>query len=134
MEVFCATKLSKLSFVGEWFLYEEWAYGHSRVHNKDLAKDRGIWENTAKKIVLSKLQYSMRARSRLPFYALHEEDLKSMKPHWNDEFTVEQRIVMHDNTNLHLMAPSNSDLNHSLYLDYYSAACAKAGTVLQRCG
>jgi hypothetical protein len=42
--------------------------------------------------------------------------------------------VSHDNTNVPLLAPSDADLNRSLFSDYYNETCAKGGTALQRCG
>ena len=55
LELLCST-VTKLSFVEEWLLYAEWAYGRSRNHFKDLAEDYELCENTSRRVVYKKLQ------------------------------------------------------------------------------
>jgi hypothetical protein len=133
-ELTTKTVTTKLSFMEEWFLYFEWMYHRSRTRFEDLTKDYNVSYKTAKRVFRSKLQIAMRARSRWPAYALHEEDKKFRAEHWNEHFNDKTRVVMHDNTNVPLPAPSDAALNRATHLDYYGECCAKGGAALQLCG
>jgi hypothetical protein len=85
-------------------------YHRSRTRFEDLTKDYNVSYKTAKRVFRSKLQIAMRARSRWPAYALHEEDKKFRAEHWNTHFNDKTRVVMHDNTNVPLPAPSDAAL------------------------
>jgi hypothetical protein len=41
---------------------------------------------------------------------------------------------MHDNTDVPLVDPSDAELNHTLYSDYYAECCGKGGVALQLLG
>ena len=41
---------------------------------------------------------------------------------------------MHDNADVPLMQPSDPDLQHGLYSEYYGGCWDKGGVILQQCG
>jgi hypothetical protein len=133
-ELMTKTVTTQLSFIEEWFLYFEWMYHRTRTRFEDIAKDYNVSFNPAKRVFRSKLQLAMRAQSWWPAYAMHEEDKKIRAEHWNEHFNEKIWVMMHDNTNVPLPAPSDAALNRVTYLDYYGECCAKGGAALQLCG
>ena len=75
----------------------------------------------------------MKARNRWLIYASHKEDCKLRKEKWNNQLK-DKRIIMHDNTNITLVTPSDSDKQQSLRSEYYAKCCAKGGVSIQMCG
>ena len=67
--------------------------------------------------------------------AFYEEDAKFRDSSWNRHFDPKDghRPIMHDATNIPMMAPSSGDLNRALHNQYYNMCCAKAGVALQLC-
>jgi hypothetical protein len=67
---------STATWIKEWIFYCERAYGRSHIRAEDLASDYTIGLKSSRKTFLSKLQLVLRASSRHPKYATHEEDVK----------------------------------------------------------
>lgn len=74
---------SKLMWVEEWVLIFEYVYGHAKN--------------------------PIATRKRWPMYTTHEEDMLLRNSKWSDDFGNE-RVIMHDNTNIGL--PTASDGEH----------------------
>jgi len=69
----------------------------------------------------------------------HEEDVAFCKKGWNDFFDLMEPsrilcIILHDNTNVPLMRPSDPDLQRAMYSSYYAGCVGKGGVSLQLCG
>ena len=56
-----------------------------------------------------------------------------MKHKWVDRYGW-KRIILWDNTNITIPAPSDADTNRETYSAYYDENCAKGGVLAQFCG
>ena len=76
----------------------------------------------------------MKARNRWPMYASHKEDCKLQIEKRNNQLTLtDKRIIMHNNTNITLVTPSDADKQQSLRSEYYAECCANGGVYLYIC-
>jgi len=81
----------------------------------------------------------MCAQKHWPLYATHEEDVNFCKDSWKHVFDLMDtgqviQIIMHDNTSMPLMRPTDPDLQRALYSCYYAGCVAKGGVSVQLCG
>jgi len=131
--------VSYLSWLEEWFFFCEMIYGHSGMRWIDFARTYNIHPSILRRVFKHKLSLVIATRKSWPLYATHEEDIMFCKESWNSILgTTEKqnnlRLIMHDNTNVPLVRPSDPDLQRALYSSYYASCVAKGGVSLQLCG
>jgi len=111
-------------------------YGHSAIQWQDYGQIYRLSYYILCRVFQNKLSLVMTMRKQWPMYATFDEDLTLWKENWNEIFHPEkkQRIIMHDNTNVCLVKPSNPALQRALYSQYYCRCVGKGGVALQLCG
>jgi len=127
---------SYLSWLEEWFFFFEMMYGHTGIRWEDHARNYKISKSILQRVFRQKLALVMIGKRKWPLYATCEEDIALRSGKWNDIFHPlrMKRIVMHDCTDVHLVKPSNPNLQRALYSQYYGGCVAKGGIRLQLCG
>ena len=121
---------SKMTWLEKWILYFEFLYGHSKNRWCDYESEYKLKEENCRRVFTSKLNIAIDARNRWPMYLSHKEDCRFRKKKWNDLFE-NQRVIMHDNTNVTLPTPTDADKQRSLRSEYYAECCAKGGVCIQ---
>lgn len=90
-------KFCKLSWLEEWVLYFEFAYGRTHVRLNDYRKRWNIRVKTIRKVLKRKLSLIIRMRNIWPRYASLEEDRVFRNPDtWAEILSEDIRLVMHD--------------------------------------
>jgi len=127
---------SYLSWLEEWFFFFEMMYGYTGIRWEDHARNYKISKSILQRVFQQKLALVMIVKRTWPLYATCEEDIALWSGKWHDIFHSSrmERIVMHDCTDVHLVKPSNPNLQRALYSQYYGGCVAKGGIRLQLCG
>jgi len=127
---------SYLSWFEEWFFYLEMVYGHSAIRWEEYSKRYHISIHVLRRAFKDKLAIVLQSRQQWPMFATNEEDILLRKSSWNDTFdpSKQQRVILHDSTDVRLLKPSDPHLQRALFSRYYASCVAKGGIGLQLCG
>jgi len=114
---------------------------YGQLGNRWIDFQRSYWisKSILHHIFKEKLQMFLTARSVWPLYVTHREDTLFRKQTWDDDFNWEDaesmpHHVMHDNTDIWLMCPTNTQLQWALYSRYYAGYIAKGVVAIHPCG
>jgi len=134
----CMQQTSYMCWLEEWFFFFEMMYGHMANRWIDYEWLYQISKLVLCRIFKQKLEMILTARSAWPLYATQDEDRmrKEIWDHYFKQADIENVpcLVMHDNTNVPLMRPSDPRLQRALYSRYYGRCIAKGGVAVQPCG
>jgi len=127
---------SFMTWLEEWFFYFEMVYGHSMNQWVDFSFKYQMATKVLCQVYRTKLALVLKAQNCWPLYVTNDEDIRLHKSSWNMIFdpNKKEQIVMHDNTDVHLVKPKDPALQQSLYSQYYAGCVAKGGITLQLCG
>lgn len=123
------------NFFEEWFLAMEMIWGRTRLNQKDLAKDYRLNAERKNDIVDDKLRKILDCRASWPAYLTQEEDVALRPRKWDGVLGKDERVIMHDTTNIPLrFKPTQSELQKITHSIYYGGNNAKADCAVQPCG
>jgi len=126
---------SALTWLEEWVLYFEFAYGRTTIRWGDFSSRWRYREQSLRSVVKTKLQLVVATRERWPTDASLREDEDLRKASWNEMFKdLRVRMIMHDMTDVPLPHPSDAELNRATYSKYYGGNCGEGGIFTQPCG
>lgn len=123
------------NFWEEWFLAFELIWGRSWVNQVDLAKEYRLNARMKNNVVDGRLYQILDCRNSWPMYLTHEEDVKMRAAKWADMLDVNDRVVMHDTTDIPLcFKPSLPSSQKITFNRYYGGNCVKEDVALQPSG
>ncbi len=124
---------SFLTWFEEWFMHFEYNWGRTLTGYRDAKMVYGQKQGILMKIAALKYQLEAKTRMRWPAYALHQEDLKLLKPKWNEKYSRDQRSVMWD-MNIEAFLFSDANIQRLTYSKNYNQNYFKGGVFIQLLG
>ena len=127
------TRTYKLSWFEEWYMFFEKIYSRSIKRWTDYKRKYKRCESVLQIIFSNKLKIVIEARKRWPRFVTLNEDEMLRQEKWNDTYKG-QRVIMWDNTCIHLCMPQDPEIQRNTYSLYYSGNVAKGSIFVQLCG
>lgn len=131
----CTTETKHLTWFEEYFMFFENIWMRTLKRGIDVSAEYLISKTTKDKVFNAVLLTILTCRSSWSKYCTHSEDLQLRGEKWKDIIENDERIIMHDATELRLAyKPSRAKSQKTTYSQYKAGNIAKGNVSLQLCG
>ena len=123
----------KLSWLEEWYFFWERCYGRTSTRWSGYEQKYKRSESFLRILFDNKMKLVLTCRKLWPTYVSLKEDEELRNECWNTTYSG-RRVVMWDNTSVHLPKPQNPEAQRNTFSQYYAGNVGKGAIFIQLCG